>query len=84
MITFNVHLSLTVLTSQIQDEGRRLNVLWRDRSTGVVSGMLRVETVDSHPLLIGAQVQSVSAGTASGLTWRFSGRFANVAVCIFK
>lgn len=46
--------------------------------------MLRVETVDSHPLLIGAQVQSVSAGTASGLTWQFSGSFANVSVCIFK
>lgn len=46
--------------------------------------MLRVETVDSHPLLIGAQVQSVSAGAASGLTWQFSGSFASVAVCIFK
>lgn len=47
---------MSVLTSQIQSQGRWLDILGRDWSTSVVSSMLLVKTVDGHPLLVGAQV----------------------------
>lgn len=50
---------LIVLTSQSQGEGWWLDILWRDWSTGVRSSMLLVKAVDDHPLLIGAEVQSI-------------------------
>lgn len=61
-INFDQELStfVIVLTSQIQGDGRGLDVLWRDGSTGVVSSMLLVKAVDGHPRLVGAQVQPVS------------------------
>ena len=48
-----------VLTSQSQGEGWGLDILWRDWSAGVCSSMLLVKAVDDHPLLIGAEVQSI-------------------------
>ena len=48
------------LTSQSQGQGRGLYVLGRDRSTGVGSGVLLLEAVDDHPLLVGSQVQPIS------------------------
>lgn len=50
---------LIVLTSQSQGEGWWLDILWRDWTAGVRSSMLLVKAVDDHPLLIGAEVQSI-------------------------
>lgn len=50
-----------VPTPKGQGDRGGLDLLWWDGSTGIRASVLAVEAIDDHPLLVGAEIQSVPA-----------------------
>lgn len=48
-----------VPTPKGQGDRGGLDLLWGDGSTGIRASVLAVEAIDDHPLLVGAEIQSV-------------------------